>query len=152
MRGLLQEVDTKLLHDIPEMVYDEVLMSHLIDELLLFEQELRTILHYPPSYPSPLHVMLEDVPFHKWLTLEKTCRWYVFSVSIGPSVFVSTCLCVHLSLCLTSSHAQLLIDSLICLHAHTHTHTHTHSHTRLYSCCGAAEPDHLLPHCLATCL
>ena len=55
MRGLLQEVDTKLLHDIPEMVYDEVLMSHLIDELLLFEQELRTILHYPPSYPSPLH-------------------------------------------------------------------------------------------------
>jgi len=86
MRGLLQEVETKLLHDIPEMVYDEVLMSHLIDELLLFEQELRTILHYPPSYPSPLHVMLEDVPFHKWLTLEKTCRWYVFHVSIGPSV------------------------------------------------------------------
>ena len=56
------------------MVYDEVLMSHLIDELLLFERELRTVLHYPPSCPSPFHnVMLEDVAFHKWLTLEKTC-------------------------------------------------------------------------------
>ena len=74
MRGLLQEVETKISHDIPEMVYDEVLMSHLIDELLLFERELRTVLHYPSSCPSPFHnVMLEDVAFHKWLTLEKTC-------------------------------------------------------------------------------
>lgn len=74
MRGLLQEVETKLAHDIPEMVYDELLMSHLIDELLLFERELRTVLHYPPSCRSPFHsVMLEDVAFHKWLTLEKTC-------------------------------------------------------------------------------
>lgn len=74
MRGLLQEVETKLAHDIPEMVYNELLMSHLIDELLLFERELRTVLHYPPSCHSPFHsVMLEDVAFHKWLTLEKTC-------------------------------------------------------------------------------
>ncbi len=74
IRGLLQEVEAKLLHDLPELVYDELLMSHLIDELLLFERELRTVLLYPKPLPSPLTVLLREVPLHKWLELEKSCK------------------------------------------------------------------------------
>ena len=59
----------------PEVVYNDLLMSHLIDELLLFERELRTILSYPLPFPSCLHVLTEEVPFHKWLTLEKGCTY-----------------------------------------------------------------------------
>lgn len=63
----------KLRHDLQDIVQDDVLMSHLIDELLLFTREL-TLLGYPPSLPSLLSILLDDVPFRKWLSLEKQCK------------------------------------------------------------------------------
>ena len=48
-------------------------MAHLLDELLLFHREL-TLLHYPSAHPSPLAVLLADVPFHKWVSMEKQCK------------------------------------------------------------------------------
>ena len=77
IRGLLQEVESKLLHDLPQIIHDDDLMAHSIDELLLFERELRTVYHYSHPSPSILRVMLDEVRFHKWLTLEKTCKLYV---------------------------------------------------------------------------
>ena len=56
-------------------------MSHLIDELLVFERELRTVLQYPHPHPSPFDVLLGEVPFHKWLTLEKACGLLVLLYS-----------------------------------------------------------------------
>ncbi len=73
IRGLLQEVESKLQTDLSEVVYDDALMSHLIDELLMFEQELRTVLQYSLPSPTPFDVLLGEVPFHKWLSLEKAC-------------------------------------------------------------------------------
>ena len=40
-RGLLQEVISKLEADLPAVVQDDALMAHLLDELLLFDHELR---------------------------------------------------------------------------------------------------------------
>jgi hypothetical protein len=50
-------------------------MAHSIDELLLFDKELRLTFQYSHPSPSILHVLLEEVRFHKWLTLEKTCEY-----------------------------------------------------------------------------
>ena len=74
IRGLLQEVKGKLQADLTEVVYDDALMSHLIDELLIFERELRIVLQYPRPCPTPFDVLLGEVPFHKWLSLEKACK------------------------------------------------------------------------------
>lgn len=74
IRGLLQEVETKVQADLTEVVYDDALMSHLIDELLIFDRELRMVLQYPCPCPTPFDVLLGEVPFHKWLSLEKACK------------------------------------------------------------------------------
>ena len=50
-------------------------MAHSIDELLLFDKELRLKFQYSHPSPSILHVLLDEVRFHKWLTLEKTCNY-----------------------------------------------------------------------------
>lgn len=63
----------KLRHDIQDMVQDDLLMAHLIDELLLFTREL-TLLGYPPSSPSPLSVLLDPASFSKWISLERQCE------------------------------------------------------------------------------
>ena len=78
IRGLLQEVEVKLLHDLPEIIHDDDLMAHSIDELLLFDKELRLTFQYSHPSPSILHVLLDEVRFHKWLTLEKTCKHFVY--------------------------------------------------------------------------
>lgn len=73
IRGLLQEVDMKLRADLSEVVYDDSLMAHLIDELLMFERELRTVILYSQPSPTPFDVLLGEIPFHKWISLEKAC-------------------------------------------------------------------------------
>lgn len=56
-------------------------MAHLVDELLLFERELQISFSdsAPPEYTNPpvltvLPVLLEDVPFDKWRSIEKSCK------------------------------------------------------------------------------
>ena len=72
-RGLLQEVEVKLRRDVQDMVQDDLLMAHLIDELLLFNRELM-LLGYPPSFPSPLSLLLDTTSFSKWIALERQCK------------------------------------------------------------------------------
>eukprot|EP00731_Ephydatia_muelleri_P029349 Em0020g993a len=71
IRGLLQELEVKLLHDMSTILYEDAIMAHLIDELLLFEKELRSVVQYPSPHPSCLHVLYDDLALHKWVTLEK---------------------------------------------------------------------------------
>ncbi len=65
-----------------EMSSQDSIMAHLIDELLLFERELHTILPFPTSHSddispwSVLHVLLDEVPFDKWRNLEKSCTLF----------------------------------------------------------------------------
>lgn len=69
-RGLLHIVAAKLKHDIPELLYDEQLLCHTIDELLLFDKELRSS-HYPASQPGCLHILTDQACFDKWIAIEK---------------------------------------------------------------------------------
>ena len=57
------------------IIDDDYLMSHLIDEILLFDNELKTIHNYPKPYDSAIVVLLEEGPLCRWLNLEKHCKW-----------------------------------------------------------------------------
>ena len=62
-----------------KVVQDEPLMSHWINELLQFEQELRAL-----DYPYPLHscseILLEEIPFSKWIVIEKKRKMFHFLI------------------------------------------------------------------------
>ena len=73
-RGLLGIVAAKLTHDIPELLFDEQLLSHTIDELLLFDKELRSNYGYAASQPGCLHVLTAPECFDKWIIIEKKCK------------------------------------------------------------------------------
>ncbi len=64
----------KLLMDIPELLYDEHNFSHMIDETLAFERELRTAYGYPANQLGCLHVLTRNEPFQKWILIERKCQ------------------------------------------------------------------------------
>ncbi|XP_070580995.1 RAD50-interacting protein 1-like isoform X1 [Ptychodera flava] len=70
-RGLMLIVTAKLSHDIPELLYDEHLLSHTIDEALLFDREVRTNFGYPAGQPGCLFVLTNNDCFEKWVNVEK---------------------------------------------------------------------------------
>ena len=69
----------KLLTDINDVLYDEQIFSHLVDEVLSFDKELHTTYGYPESQPVCLHVLTENDPFNKWLIVEKKCKYRCFT-------------------------------------------------------------------------
>ncbi|CAG9801047.1 unnamed protein product [Chironomus riparius] len=71
VRGLVQLTIEKLINDIEEISLDEQLFAHLIDEILSFEQDLKTMLLYPNNIPSAVNVLTQPVFFIKWLALEE---------------------------------------------------------------------------------
>ena len=73
-RGLLHTVAAKLKHDIPELLFDDQLLCHTIDELLLFDKELRNSYYYPNSQPGCLHILTEQACFDKWIAIERQCK------------------------------------------------------------------------------
>lgn len=73
-RGLVILVMEKLLTDIPELLYDDHLFSHMVDEALAFDRELRYNYGYPLGQPGVLHVLTQDEPFDKWIYIERKCK------------------------------------------------------------------------------
>jgi RAD50-interacting protein 1 len=71
VRGLVQLTIEKLLQDIEEICLDEQLFAHLIDEILSFEQDLKSSLSYPNSLPSAVTVLTQPFFFTKWLSIEE---------------------------------------------------------------------------------
>lgn len=71
IRGLVQLTIEKLLQDIEEISFDEQLFAHLIDEILSFEQDLRSTLSYPNTLPSAVNVLTQPFFFAKWLSIEE---------------------------------------------------------------------------------
>ena len=55
-------------------MYDEHMFSHLVDEALAFEKELRNNYSYPANQPGCLHVLAQDAPFEKWIQIERKCK------------------------------------------------------------------------------
>ncbi|KAJ8021540.1 RAD50-interacting protein 1 [Holothuria leucospilota] len=70
-KGLLQLAAKKLKNDLPELLYDDQHFSHTIDELLMFDKELRSQHGYPDREPGCLFVLTEKQCFEKWITVEK---------------------------------------------------------------------------------
>ncbi|KGL84380.1 RAD50-interacting protein 1, partial [Tinamus guttatus] len=70
-RGLVMLILEKLAADIPCLLYDDTLFSHLVDEVLLFERELYSVHGYLSSFPSCMHILSEESCFQRWLTVEK---------------------------------------------------------------------------------
>ena len=72
-RGLVELAMEKMNSDVPELMYDDHNYSHLIDETLTFDRELRMAHGYPASQPGCLHVLMQPQAFNKWLTIERKC-------------------------------------------------------------------------------
>ncbi|KAI8794641.1 RAD50-interacting protein 1 [Biomphalaria glabrata] len=70
-RGLVMLVMEKIGQDLPQLVYDESSLSHLIDEVLLFDSEIRNTYSYPPMLPGCLDVLCLPEALTKWLLVEK---------------------------------------------------------------------------------
>lgn len=64
----------KLCNDIDEIAENDGLFSHLIDETLAFEQEIRDTLGYPSSYFSAITVITQARYLTKWLAIEEQCE------------------------------------------------------------------------------
>lgn len=75
IRGLVQLAVEKLCNDIDELVENDALFSHLIDETLAFEQEIRDTLGYPSSYCSAITVLTQAKYLTKWLAIEEQCKY-----------------------------------------------------------------------------
>lgn len=71
VRGLVQLTIEKLVQDIDEISLDEQLFAHLIDEILSFEQDLKSLLAYPNTLPSAVNVLTQPLYFTKWLAIEE---------------------------------------------------------------------------------
>ena len=71
IRGLVQLCIEKILQDIEEISLDEQLFAHLIDEILSFEQDIKSVLSYPNNLPSAVSVITQPFLFKKWLRVEE---------------------------------------------------------------------------------
>lgn len=58
-------------HDLTEIVYDEHLFSHLVDEAILFDRELRNGHSYPANFPGSMDVLTIPDVLGKWIVIEK---------------------------------------------------------------------------------
>ena len=66
----------KLVLDIEEICMNDQLFGHLIDEILSFEQDLKTMLSYPNTLPSAVCVLTQPFYFTRWLSIEEKCKYY----------------------------------------------------------------------------
>ncbi|XP_050438401.1 RAD50-interacting protein 1 isoform X2 [Adelges cooleyi] len=69
--GLLQPVVIKLDSDLSHFQLEDVVFSHIVDETLAFEHELRKVYNYPDDYPSVTEVLTQAHLFFKWINMER---------------------------------------------------------------------------------
>jgi len=72
--GLLQFVIIKLNADLQYFQLEDVIFSHIVDEILAFQQDLRKIYGYPSHYPSITEVLTQTHIFFKWINIERKCE------------------------------------------------------------------------------
>jgi len=79
--GLLQFVVIKLDSDLSHFQLEDVVFSHIVDETLAFEHELRKVYSYPNDYPSVTEVLTQAQIFFKWINMERKCKKYILSIN-----------------------------------------------------------------------
>ncbi|EDO38509.1 predicted protein, partial [Nematostella vectensis] len=71
IRGLLAVTTEKMIHSLPELLADEAVFSHFVDETLLFHKELHELYNYPLTDHSCLKVLTRKQCLGKWVELER---------------------------------------------------------------------------------
>lgn len=76
IRGMVQMGVQKLVDDIEAISDDDALFSHLLDEILSFEQELDALIGFkrPEEFPSFISVATQPQYLSKWLSIEEICK------------------------------------------------------------------------------
>ena len=64
----------KFLTDLKDLMYDDQMFSHAVDEMIAFDSELRQQHGYPTSLPSPMAVLSKPESFTKWIRIEGKCK------------------------------------------------------------------------------
>ena len=64
----------KLKSSLTQISGNESLFSHLIDETLLFDKELRSMFDYPALLPGCTSVLMTQPYLDQWLELEEKCK------------------------------------------------------------------------------
>ncbi|OWF50906.1 RAD50-interacting protein 1-like [Mizuhopecten yessoensis] len=90
MRGMVALVTEKMTNDLPDTMYDEHTFSHLVDEAILFDRELKDGYSYPLGLPCCLSVLTLPRAFHKWIMVEKQFAGAKMDVTLAsPSAWQS---------------------------------------------------------------
>ncbi|XP_054257959.1 RAD50-interacting protein 1 [Macrosteles quadrilineatus] len=71
MQGLVQLVVDKLHGDMPVLMTNDVWFSHMVDETLGFDKQLRECYCYPETLPSAITVLTQAHVFVKWIHMER---------------------------------------------------------------------------------
>lgn len=71
IRGMVILVTEKMKGDLQDIMNDEHIFSHLIDEAILFDRELHDIHGYPHVLPSCLDVLTAGEAFNGWILIEE---------------------------------------------------------------------------------
>lgn len=74
--GLLQSVVIKLDSDLSYFQLEDVVFSHIVDETLAFEHELKKVYGYPNDFPSVTEVLTQAHIFFKWINMERKCMLF----------------------------------------------------------------------------
>jgi hypothetical protein len=69
--AMLELVGDKFTHDVVKFLEDDNLLSHAVDEILLFHQELNRAHGFPVHQLNCLHVLTEETCFKRWLEIER---------------------------------------------------------------------------------
>jgi hypothetical protein len=73
IRGMVILVTDKMKADLQDIMNDEHIFSHLIDEVILFDRDLQGSHGYPHVLPSCLDVLTAGEAFNGWILIEEKC-------------------------------------------------------------------------------
>jgi len=74
IRGLLKVAMEKMEHSISQLLPDDTLFSHFVDETLLFDQEIHNLYEYSSNDHQCLKVLTTPECLSKWVELESQCK------------------------------------------------------------------------------
>lgn len=74
VRGLILLVVEKLTSDMAEVLRDDLVFCHVIDETLSFNKELVDAFHLPSSRVTCLAPLMRRAAFDRWLDIERKCE------------------------------------------------------------------------------
>eukprot|EP00795_Rhopilema_esculentum_P009093 gene9093-16748_t len=90
IQALLETCMEKIKTTLPQVITNESLFSHLIDETILFDNELRSLFDYPSQLPGCTSVLLQKPYLDHWIDLETKCAIdAVNNILLGNEAFTS---------------------------------------------------------------